>query len=94
MSTKEIPNLPLFDGETYLKERDGERMASQLERVRALMSDGHWRDLETIRIRCGGTTASVSARIRDLRKTRFGACNVERRHVAEGWWEYRLVRGA
>ena len=82
---------PHFDGATYDHERDGSRLTSQLERVRALMSDGEWRDLETIRIRCGGTTASVSARLRDIRKPKFYGATIERRYVSYGFWEYRMV---
>lgn len=92
LSLLDIPEPPHFDGVTYSAERDGERLTRQLDRVRNLMADGQWRDLQTLVIRCGGTTASVSARLRDLRKPRFGGYTVERRHVAEGWFEYRMVR--
>ena len=82
-----------FDGETYVPALDGERLKSQLERVKALMSDGRWRTLADIRYACGGTEAAVSARLRDLRKDRWGAHTVERRRVpdADGLHEYRLI---
>jgi hypothetical protein len=80
-----------FDGASYAPEHDLERLRSQFERVRTLMADGHWRTLDTIKASCGGTDASISARLRDLRKPRFGALNVERRRIAGGLWEYRVT---
>lgn len=79
-----------FDGETYLPERDGERLRSQLQRVRDLMIDGQWRTLAVIAVRAGGTEAGVSARLRDLRKARNGGYTVERKYLGEGLFEYRL----
>jgi hypothetical protein len=85
--------LPLFDGPTYSPKLDGKRLASQLQRVRLYMIAGHWHTLDQIIENCGGTTASISARLRDLRKTRFGGYTVERRRVddAPGFWEYRIT---
>ena len=79
-----------FDGETFDPFRDGDRLTSQLNRVRDVLFDGNWHTLQELNERCGGTTASVSARVRDLRKKRFGEYNVERRCVRAGLWEYRL----
>jgi len=81
---------PLFDGETYVEERDRERLSRQLRLVFELMSDHQWRTLDQI---CGAIhepAASVSARLRDLRKDRFGAHEIERRYVHRGLFEYRL----
>jgi len=80
-----------FDGKTYEPERDYERLKGQLARVRDLMSDGNWRTLTMISKVCGGTEASVSARLRDLRKQKYGSLNVERRYVHDGLWEYRVL---
>jgi hypothetical protein len=33
---------------------------------------------------------SVSARVRDLRKDKFGSHRVDRRYAGNGVWEYRL----
>lgn len=85
-----------FDGETYEPEHDGARLSRLLERVRAVMLDGQWRTLAELVVSCGGTEASVSARLRDLRKDRFGGWCVERRRRGaekRGLFEYR-VRGA
>jgi len=82
-----------FDGATFDPALDGDRLRILLGRVYALMRDGEWRTLASIAERCGGTEASVSARLRDLRKDRFGAYRVERRRLApaeSGLFEYRL----
>lgn len=80
-----------FDGHTYDPAIDGDRLDTQLIRVQALMSDGEWRTLPEIVHCTGGTEASISARLRDLRKVRFGAFIVERRRVAGGLFEYRVT---
>lgn len=78
-----------FDGETYLKTRDQARLASMLHRVQAVMEDRDWHTLGELARISGGSEAAVSARLRDLRKPRFGGHTVERRYVAHGLWEYR-----
>ena len=86
-----------FDGETYDRPRDRQRLTRQLEMVRAVMQDGHWRTLaelqESIWLRYTrkAAEAAVSARLRDLRKPKFGSHQVERRRRAGGLWEYRVV---
>jgi hypothetical protein len=80
-----------FGGVTYDPERDHDRLVVQLEAVRRLMSDGRWRTLPAISSATGAPEASVSARLRDLRKAKFGGRQVERRYVSRGLWEYRLL---
>ncbi|HXH23438.1 MAG TPA: hypothetical protein VNN10_15570 [Dehalococcoidia bacterium] len=79
------------DGRTFNYERDAQRLNAQHQRVLAVMLDGQWHTLSEISQRTGDPEASVSARLRDLRKPRFGGYVVERRHVSHGLWEYRLV---
>jgi hypothetical protein len=82
-----------FDGATYEPEHDKARLTTQLERVKALMLDGQWRTLAKIQNKVGGTESSVSARLRDLRKSRFGGYAVDRRRRGEpsaGLFEYRV----
>lgn len=83
-----------FDGATFDPETDCARLMSLLARVESLMRDGQWRTLSEIsRITCG-SEASVSARLRDLRKEKFGGHIVERRRRGPpeaGLWEYRLI---
>jgi hypothetical protein len=80
-----------FDGATFEPERDGERLSSQLGRVKGLMLDGKWRSLPTIASLVGGSEAGVSARLRDLRKRRNGAYMVNRRYMGEGLCEYQVI---
>lgn len=82
-----------FDGETYRSSLDQKRLTSQFEAVRALMLDGKWRTLIEISTAVSGTLPSLSARLRDLRKARFGGYVVERRRVegSSGLFEYRVA---
>ena len=60
------------------------------------MRDGAWRTLDEISVAVGAPPASVSARLRDLRKEKFGAHLVERRSRGErgrGLYEYRVREG-
>jgi hypothetical protein len=85
-----------FDGATYSAEFDCERLTGQQRRVYCLMRDGEWRTLGEISFATGDPQASVSARLRDLRKERNGSHLVERRHRGEprsGLYEYRLSGG-
>lgn len=81
-----------FDGKTYEPELDFTRLHSQLARVLDLMIDGEWRTLDQIHSSIGGSIPSISARLRDLRKSKFGEFNVERRRVGVGLFEYRVTR--
>lgn len=80
-----------FDGFTYSPKHDGERLGKQLLAVRALLSTGRWFTLAELAEQAGGSEAGCSARIRDLRKNRFGGHVIERRRRTQGTWEYRLV---
>ena len=80
-----------FDGETYESALDKLRLGKQLLSVRLLMYDGVWRTLREIANELGIPEASASARLRDLRKERFGSHRVERRRRGEekrGLFEY------
>ena len=69
-----------FDGNTYDPEMDHIRLSFQLAAVRKLMSDGNWRTLDEIAATITGSVRSISARLRDLQKEKFGGHIVERRH--------------
>lgn len=84
--------VPHFDGETYVAERDHDRLAKQLNAVRDLMIDGRWRTLYGISLTTGFAEASISARLRDCRKEKYGGYTVARRHIANGLWEYQVTR--
>ena len=88
-----IPNAqtPLrFDGPAYDPARDQVRLSGQIERVFNLMRDGKWRTLGEISAATGDPESSISAQLRHLRKARFGAHTVNRRHVENGLFEYSL----
>lgn len=76
-----LQSLPIRDGETYDHERDGARLNRQAHAVYALMRDQRWRTLAEIAERLGEPEASVSARLRDLRKEKFGGFLVEREYL-------------
>lgn len=79
-----------FDGATYEPKRDHARLKGQLLRVYQLMSDGEWRTLRNLANHVHGSEAAVSARLRDLRKDKYGAREIERRHLGSGLFEYRM----
>lgn len=85
--------MGLFDGITYDHDEDGDRLVTQLRRVFQAMRPGQWWTLGKLAVQVGGSEAGVSARLRDLRKPKFGGYIVERRRVpgGRGLWEYRLV---
>lgn len=84
----------MFDGSTYLPYLDSARLSSQLERVKQLMSDREWRTLPQIQSIVGGSEAGISARLRDLRKSKFGGLVVNRKRIGEpssGVWDYQVA---
>lgn len=83
-----------FDGTTYNSELDGDRLKKQFFAVKRLMEDGKWRTLTEISKHVPGSLPGISARLRDLRKEKFGAHEVQKRRRGEGsagLYEYRLV---
>lgn len=83
--------LPDHDGVTYVPSRDKLRLNAQQERVYSVMADGNWHTLPEIAERIVEPEASISARIRDFRKKKFGGFIVEREYVSNGLFRYRLV---
>lgn len=63
---------------------------SQLQRVESLMSDGQFRTLNEISSAVSAPEQSVSARLRDLRKSKFGGYNVTRRKINDFLYEYKV----
>lgn len=79
-----------FDGVTFEDARDGKRLTAQIYRVFAGLKDHQWHTLTGLSLITGDPESSVSARIRDLRKSRYGGYTIERRYVKNGLWEYKL----
>jgi DNA-binding IclR family transcriptional regulator len=82
-----------FDGETYIHTRDSRRLTIQLVRVLNTISDNAWHTLHELSELTGAPPASVSARLRDLRKARFGGHTISRRYIGSGLYEYKLGAG-
>lgn len=67
---------------------DPETTARQRARVLRLMSDGRRRTLGEISRVTRDPEASVSARLRDLRKPEFGGREVNKERLTNGLFEY------
>jgi hypothetical protein len=91
---EEIDRRVRFDGSTYTPALDCTRLTGQLKRVFGVMVKGGWYTLSELSARTGDRSeAALSARLRDLRKPKFGSFEIERRRRGEasaGLWEYRL----
>lgn len=82
-----------FNGPVYDPKEDQARLTGQISRIFSLMSDGQWRTLAEIESHTGDPAASISAQLRHLRKSRFGAHTVHKQARGQrsaGLWEYRL----
>jgi len=86
-----MDKLNHFDGPDYVPERDCKRLTNQLNRVKNAMLSGEWKTLSQLEEEIGAPQSSISARLRDLRKPRFGAYNVERRYEHNGLYSYRIL---
>ena len=83
------------DGATYQRARDYDRLNTQAGAVWRAMKDGEWHTLYGLATATGFPEASISARLRDFRKDRFGSHVVERErddHTPGLYW-YRLRPG-
>jgi hypothetical protein len=91
---KEVLNLKSisFDGPTAMQ-IDVPRLSLQLTRVFELMKDAKYRTLREIANLTGCLETSASARLRDLRKPKFGshAVDARRAECAGLVYEYRLL---
>lgn len=86
---REVMGIPEPKGQTYDQQRDGERLAGQYQRVCEFMADGQWRSLAEIAAAVAAPEASVSARLRDMRR---GGYIVDRMHIVNGLHKYRARR--
>ena len=91
------PQLPLFEGHSFSKPLDAIRLGRQLAAVQTALADGGWWTLAELAAVAGGSEAGVSARLRDLRKKKWGSHTIERRRRGDptsGHFEYRLAEPA
>jgi hypothetical protein len=76
--------MKTFDGGTFDEAKDGNRLRKQLLAVWVVMYDKQWRTLKQLSKEVDAPEASVSARLRDFRKPKFGGHTVERLRVPNG----------
>jgi len=86
-----LARKPDFDGSDYDRDRDQGRLTGQIKRVHAAMIDGKWKTLSQIADLTGDPEASISAQLRHLRKPKFGAYTIEKKHLGNGLYEYRML---
>lgn len=86
----DLAHTPHRDGITYDHARDGVRLAEQHQRVWNAVKDGNWRTPKELELATGYSWASISARLRDFRKPRFGSHGVDRESRGNGLFVYRL----
>jgi hypothetical protein len=94
LSTREVSERPSNPPQPSTGAADGLLcLGRQLRLVLDVMVDGRWRTLFEIAAATKAPQSSVSARLRDLRKARFGGHTIERRRrtAGAGTWEYCLV---
>lgn len=67
------------------------RLTGQAQRVWECVKGGQWWTLADLSREAKGSEAAVSARLRDLRKPEWGGYTVEREHLGNGIWRYRVL---
>lgn len=77
-----------------LERADHVRMGKQRAAVWALVRLGEWWTLAEVSEATGAPEASVSARLRDFRRPRYGGHTVERRKRGREQYEYRVAGAA
>jgi len=82
---------------SLLNPTDKKRLGGQREQIRIVMVDGAWRslpDLAAAIFAADSSIPSISARLRDLRKAKFGSYILDKREPRAGYFEYQLTGGA
>ena len=76
-----------------LKHADMQRLGTQRADVWRLLKLGRWWTLADLAAHSGHPEASVSARIRDFRRPKYGSHSIQRRRApgTDATWEYRLA---
>lgn len=67
------------------------RKERYVEQCRLLMADGGWWSIPAMAAALGCSQTGASARIRDLRKERYGCHTIVKRLRPGGYFEYRMV---
>lgn len=87
-----------FRGATYDPSRDCARLNKQMADVWLYVGNGEWWTLSLLEKVTGHPQASISARLRDMRRDDFHrrigrVVEVEHQFVKRGLWKYRAVIG-
>ena len=85
-----------FDGATYVRNRDFSRLTTQLEKVKAILLDYEPHRIDEIEQLVGCRSAGVTARVRDLRKEKFGGFRIDSwadPHDPSLWWYWMRKSG-
>lgn len=85
----QVPQPFEAKGKTFNPARDGKRLGDQMQRVHDFVVGRGWTTLGEIAKATASPQASVSARLRDLRRMGF---LVEHEFVAKGLWRYRVTQ--
>lgn len=83
-----------FNGPTYQRKFDHERLSGQILLIFEVMKDQHWRTCAEIHYATGDPHPSISAQLRHLCKPRFGGHTLNKRPRGDryqGLWEYQLI---
>ena len=81
-----------FDGETYDKNKDQDRLSRQIDKVQHFLEGNDYVTLDEISAATGiKNMSSISARIGDLRKDRHGNRVVDRKYISDGLYSYKLM---
>lgn len=83
--------VPTFSGITYEEKHDKVRLGLQFKKVKELMDDHKWRTLREISESTQAPEASISARLRDLRKLGYTVERRRRGDPGRGIHEYRIL---
>jgi hypothetical protein len=78
------------DPARVLHPEDHTRLSGQLATVFEFLSDHRWHSLKEIAAAASCSEPSASARVRDLRKSKFGGHRIDRKRVGGGSFLYRL----
>lgn len=85
-----MKNETHFDGADYKHDRDSGRLLTQRDQIRLYMEKRDYVTLQEIADATGHPHSSVSAQLRNLRKERFGGYTVDRKHISNGLYAYKL----
>ncbi len=81
----------LFDGPTYDPALDEVRLKGQIQDVFGFLSRWDWCSVGEIALATGHPHNSISAQIRNLRKEKHGAWEIERRREGTGFFQFHLT---